>query len=54
MMDQLAEKFSRLSISNSTRISEVPKEFDSNPTMSKGINLESNPGSRPEESGPYP
>jgi hypothetical protein len=33
MMDQLAEKFSRLSIFDLTRISEVPKEFDFGPTM---------------------
>jgi hypothetical protein len=54
MMDQLAKKFSRLLISNSTQISKVPKEFDSGSTMPEEIYLESNLGSIPEVSSPYP
>jgi hypothetical protein len=51
VMDQLAEKFSQLSISDSTQISEASKQFDSG---SATINSESNPGSMPEVSGPFP
>jgi hypothetical protein len=54
MMDQLAEKFSRLSISDSTQISKVPKEFDSGSTTPEGIYPESNLGSTPEVSSLYP
>jgi hypothetical protein len=54
MTDQLVEKFSQLSISNSIQISKVPKEIDSDSTMPKEINPESNPGSIPKVPGPYP
>jgi hypothetical protein len=53
-MDQLVGKFSRLLISNSIQISEVSKEFDSGMAVPEEINPESNPGSTPEVSGPYP
>jgi hypothetical protein len=52
--DQLVEKLSRLSISDSTQISKVPKEIDSGSTTPEEINPESSPGSIPEVSGPYP
>jgi hypothetical protein len=54
LMDQLAEKFSQLSISDSSQISEVPKEVDSGSAMPEEINPESNLGSVPELLGPYP
>jgi hypothetical protein len=54
MMDQLIEKFSLLSISDSIQISEVPEEFDSGTATLEEINLKSNPGSTSEVSGPYP
>jgi hypothetical protein len=41
-------------ISNSIQISEVSKEFDSGMAVPEEINPESNPGSTPEVSGPYP
>jgi hypothetical protein len=53
-MDQLIEKLSQLSISDSTQISKVPKEIDSGSTMPEEINPKSNPGSMPKVSGPYP
>jgi hypothetical protein len=54
MMDQLAEKFSQLLISDSIQISEVPEEFDSGSAMPEEINREFNPGSTPKEPGSYP
>jgi hypothetical protein len=54
MMDQLIEKLAQLSISDSTQISKVPKEIDIGLTTPEEINLESNLGSAPEVSGPYP
>jgi hypothetical protein len=48
MMDQLAEKFSQLLISDSIQISEVPKEVDFGSAMPQEINPESYLGSTPE------
>jgi hypothetical protein len=53
-MDQLVEKLSQLLISDLTQISKVPKEVDSGSTMPEEINPESNLGSIPKVSGPYP
>jgi hypothetical protein len=52
-MDQLTEKFSQLSISNSSQISKVPKEVDSDSATPEEINPESNLGSAPEVPDPY-
>jgi hypothetical protein len=54
MEDQLVEELSQLLISNSTQIPKVPKEINSSLTIPKEISLESNPGSTPEVSSPYP
>jgi hypothetical protein len=54
VMDQLIEKLSQLSISDSTQISKVPKKIDSGSTTPEEINPESNPGSTLEVLGPYP
>jgi hypothetical protein len=54
VVDQLVEKFSQLSISDSIQISKVPKAFDSGSATLEEINPEFNSGSTPEVSGPYP
>jgi hypothetical protein len=54
VMDQLVDKFSRLSISDSIQILEVSKEFDFGTVMTEEINPESNLGFTSEVLSPYP
>jgi hypothetical protein len=54
LTDQLVEKLSQLLISDSTQISKVPKEINFGLTTPEEINPESNLGSTPKVSGPYP
>jgi hypothetical protein len=53
MMNQLIEKLSQLSISDSTQISEVFLELDSSSATPEEINPESNQGSTPEVPSPF-